>query len=179
MGEGFGVKVWIMRALYVAIAFALIFLNLLPLQTLPQVWAGPDLILALTFAWVLRRPEYVPPFLVALIMLLGDFLYHRPPGLWAALILIGAETLRARYNGLRDLTFMAEWAAISSTLVVMTVAYHLLLALLLVDQAPFGLSLIQLLMTLLCYPIVAIVSQFIFGVRKPAHHDIDALGGRV
>jgi hypothetical protein len=52
--------------------------------------------LALTFAWVLRRPEFVPPLLIAAMILLGDLMFHRPPGLWAALVLVTAETLRVR-----------------------------------------------------------------------------------
>ncbi len=178
MAENAALQMWTMRLLYVGLGLFIMFFSLLPLQTLPQGWAGPDLIVALTFAWVLRRPEYVPPLLVAGVILLGDLMYHRPPGLWAALVLVASQTLRARHIGLRDLTFAVEWVSVATTMVVMTLAYRTILAVLLVDQAPLGLSLIQLLMTLASYPLVVLVSQSLFGVRKLAPGDIDALGGR-
>lgn len=178
MGDNTALHKWVMRATYLALALLVIFLSLLPLETVPSGWAGPEFIVAITFAWVLRRPEFVPPWLVAGVMLLADLMFHRPPGLWAALVLVGAETLRARHVGLRDLTFAVEWVSVTTTLVAITLGYRLVLALLMVDQAPLGLSLMQMVMTLLIYPVVVLVSQTVLRVRKPAPGDIDALGGR-
>lgn len=172
-------RFWIMRSLYVALCLMLLFIQLLPLDTVPKVWAAPELILAVTFAWVLRRPEYVPASLIALIFLLADLLLQRPPGLWAALVLIGAETLRVRAPGLRDLTFPVEWLTVCSTLVIMTLGYRIILSLTVVDQAPLGLSLIQLVMTLLAYPVVVLLTQTIFGVRKMTPGEVDAMRNRL
>ena len=179
MANGQAPRFWIMRSLYLALCLILLFMQLLPLDTVPKVWAAPELTLAVTFAWVLRRPEFVPPLMIALLFLMIDFLVQRPPGLWAALVLIGSETLRARAPGLRDLTFPVEWLTVATTLVVMTLGYRLILALLLVDQPALGLSLIQLLMTLIAYPIVVLITQSVFGVRKLAPGDIDAMGNRI
>ncbi|WP_135504388.1 rod shape-determining protein MreD [Roseovarius aestuariivivens] len=178
MGDNATLHMWAMRATYLGLALLIVFLSLLPLQTLPRGWAGPDFIVAITFAWVLRRPEFVPPWLVAAVLLLADLMFHRPPGLWAALVLVGAETLRARHIGLRDLTFAVEWVSVATTLVAITLGYRVILAVLLVDQAPLGLSLMQMVMTLLVYPVVVILSQTLLGVRKLAPGDLDALGGR-
>ncbi len=169
---------WGMRALYLMLCMGLIFLHLLPLDTLPRGWAGPDVMLALTFAWVLRRPDYVPPLLIAAVFLLADLLFQRPPGLWSALVVIASQTLRTREAGLRDLTFAMEWLNVATTLIALTLGYRLILAVLLVDQAPLGLSLMQFIATLLIYPIVAVVSQVVLRVRKIAPGDVDALGGR-
>src|SRR6056297_1446072 len=158
MAENPAYRLWTMRILYVVLGLTLIFLHLLPLDTLPRSWAGPDIMLALTFAWVLRRPEYVPPLLLAGMFLLADLMFHRPPGLWAALVLVGAETLRARHVGLRDLTFAVEWVSVATTLVALTLGYRVILAILMVDQAPLGLSLMQMVMTLLIYPVVVVLS---------------------
>ncbi|MGR3520379.1 MAG: rod shape-determining protein MreD, partial [Roseovarius sp.] len=106
--------------------------------------------------------------LVAGLALAMDLLLQRPPGLWAALTLLGCETLRRRASALRDLTFLVEWATVAGTLAAMTLAYRLVLAMLLVDQAPLGLSLMQLLSTLIAYPLVAALSHLVFGVRKRA-----------
>lgn len=166
---------WAMRALYAGLCMVLIFLRLLPLDTLPRGWAGPDLILAITLAWGLRRPEFVPPLLVAAIFLLCDLLFQRPPGLWAALVLIGCQTLRARAPDLRDLTFPVEWASVATTLAAMTLGYRVILGVLMVDQAPLGLSLMQMLMTLAAYPVVVLLSHWLLGVRKVAPGELDAM----
>src|SRR6056297_2968583 len=169
---------WGMRALYLMLCMSLIFLHLLPLDTLPRGWAGPDVMLALTFAWVLRRPDYVPPLLIAAVFLLADLLFQRPPGLWSALVVIASQTLRTREAGLRDLTFAVEWVSVATTLVAMTLGYRIILAILMVDQAPLGLSLMQLVLTLMVYPVVALISHTAFGVRKIAPGDIDAFESR-
>jgi rod shape-determining protein MreD len=170
------IHVWLMRALFAALAGALVFARLLPLDTLPPGWAGPDLFVALAFAWAVRRPDYVPPLLVAGLALAMDLLLQRPPGLWAAITLLGCETLRRRAPALRDRTFPAEWAAVAGTLVAMTVAARLVLTLFLVDQAPLGLSLMQLLSTLAAYPLVAALSHLVFRVRKLAPGDLATRG---
>jgi len=167
-----------MRMLFGVLCLLLIFLHLLPLQLLPRGWAGPDVMLALAFAWVLRRPDFVPPLLIAGLFLLTDLLFQRPPGLWAALVLLGSQTLRAREPGLRDLTFAVEWVSVATTLVAMTLGYRIILAILMVDQAPLGLSLMQLVLTLMVYPVVALISHTAFGVRKIAPGDIDAFESR-
>ena len=167
-----------MRVIYVAICILVVFLHLLPLDTSPRTWAGPDLILALTCARVVRRPELTPVSFIALIFLTTDLLYQMPPGLWAAIVVLGTETLRSRAPGLRDLTFPAEWFTVAVTLTVMTLGYQLSLALFVLDRPVLGLSLMQLVMTLLIYPLVAFGSQVIFGVRKQAPGDLDAMVNR-
>ena len=171
MAERGALHLWLMQALFAGLAGALVFARLLPLDTAPPGWAGPNLFLALAFAWAVRRPDYVPPLLVAGLALLMDLLFQRPPGLWAALTVLGCETLRRRAPLLRDRTFLADWAAVAGTMVAMTLAYRLVLGLLFVDQAPLGLSLTQLLSTLAAYPAVAAISHFIFRVRKRAPGD--------
>ncbi len=178
MAERTQSRIWVMRAIYVAICMLVIFLHLLPLDTSPRSWAGPDLILALTCAWVVRRPELTPVSFIALIFLTTDLLYQMPPGLWAAIVVLGTETLRSRTPGLRDQTFPAEWLTVAVTLTVMTLGYQLSLALFLVDRPSLGLSLMQLVMTLVAYPLVAFGSQVIFGVRKQAPGDLDAMVNR-
>jgi rod shape-determining protein MreD len=170
---------WPMRGVYLALALLLMFLHLLPLDTLPRGWAGPDLMLAVTFAWLLRRPDFVPPLAIAAVFLLGDLMFQRPPGLWAAVVLLASETLRGRAPALRDRAFPVEWLSVTTTLIAMTLGYRIILAVLMVDQAPLGLSLMQLVATLAVYPLVVLMSQLLFGVRKLAPGDIDTTGTRV
>jgi rod shape-determining protein MreD len=155
-----------MRGLFAGLCALVIFWRLLPLDTLPPGWAGPDLIMALAFAWVLRRPAYAPALLIAAVVLLADLMFQRPPGLWAALVVLASEALKARAPGLRDMGFGPEWLTVGVVALGVTLLYRLCLAVLLVPQAPLGLSLMQMAMTVLCYPLVVLASSLLFGVRK-------------
>ena len=179
MAEGTAPRVWAMRALYLALALVVILVDLMPLGFIPRAWAGPDLLLAFTFAWALRRPEFVPALSVGAVMLLADLLYLRPPGLWAALVLLGTQTLKTRARTLRDEPFMMEWLAVATLVVAIGLGNRLVLAVLMVPQAPLGLTTIHVVMTLICYPVVVMISQLVFGVRKAAPGDIDRLGQRI
>jgi rod shape-determining protein MreD len=179
MAEGSAPRVWGMRMLYMGLALLVIFVNLLPLDMQPQAWAGPDLLVALTFAWALRRPEFVPALSVALVILLADLLFLRPPGLWAALMVVATQALKNRARNLRDQPFMMEWLAVAGIFLAISLGNRLVLAVLLVPQAPLGLTVIHVVMTLICYPAVVMISQWVFGVRKAAPGDLDRLGQRI
>lgn len=171
--------IWWKRGLFLLLALTILFGNLLPLSTVPSSWAGPDLLIALTFAWALRRPEFVPVLLIAFIMLLADLLLQRPPGLMAALIVLGTEQLKTRAIGLRDASFVGEWVAAGLVVVGVFLLNRVTLSVLMVDQAPLGLTLIQMIATILIYPVVVFVSHLFFGVRKLAPGDDDAIGSRI
>ncbi len=171
--------IWWKRGLFVLLALTVLFANLLPLSTMPVSWTGPDVLIALTFAWALRRPEFVPVLLIAVIMLLADLLLQRPPGLMAFLIVLGAEQLKTRAVGLRDASFAGEWAAASLVVIGVFLLNRVTLAVLMVDQAPLGLTLIQMIATVLVYPVVVLVSHLFFGVRRLAPGDDDAVGSRI
>lgn len=172
-------SVWWMRGLCVLLAGLILFWNLLPLSTLPPSWAGPDLLVALIFAWSLRRPEFVPVLLIALVMFLADLLLQRPPGLMAFLVVLGAEQLKTRAVGLRDASFAGEWMAAGLVVIAVFLLNRVILALLMVEQAPLGLTLIQMVATVAAYPLVVLVSHLFFGVRKLAPGDDDAIGTRI
>lgn len=143
-----------------------------------RVWIGPDLLIAFAFAWSLRRPEYVPILLLAVLFLLSDLLLQRPPGLWAMLALLACENLRGRSRSLRDSTFGAEWIAISLLLLGILMVNRIVLSILLVTPPQLGLSLIELGMTILVYPAVVLVTRTVMGVRRAAPGELDSLGGR-
>ncbi|WP_306151905.1 rod shape-determining protein MreD [Roseovarius sp. MMSF_3281] len=177
------------RLTFVALWVLLVFLHLLPIDSaqpsplsspsfLARIWAGPDLHVAITLAWVLRRPEYVPAVLVAATFLMSDLLLQRPPGLWAAFALIGSEALRRRAPGLRDLTFSMEWLNVAMTMIAMFLGYRIVLGVMMVEAGPLGPALMQAVATIAIYPIVVAASQFLFGVRKLAPGDIDGMEAR-
>ncbi|MCC1491677.1 rod shape-determining protein MreD [Cognatishimia sp. F0-27] len=176
MAERSAARVWGMRLTYVAVAFAVFFLYLLPLSLTPARIAGPDVLVAVTFAWVLRRPDYVPPILIAGVMLLADFLFMRPPGLWAALVLIGAEWLKRQSGRLRENTFAAEWLAVAVVLLTLTALYRVIQWLLIVPHGTLFMVLSQFVMTLAIYPIVVGIGHILLGIRHTAPGEFDPVG---
>lgn len=168
-----------MRAAFPALALLIIFFHLLPLDTVPRKWAPPDLLVAMALTWSLRRPDYVPTVLLAVTLLLADLMFQRPPGLLALLVLLGCEYLKPRALTHRDATFAAEWISIGLVLTAITVLNRLTLSLVGVQQAPFGLILIQMLLTIAAYPLVVFVSQSILGVRRLTSTELETLGIRL
>jgi len=171
-------RLWLMRAGFIGLALLILFFHLLPLDTVPRRWAPPDLLIAFTFAWVLRRPDYVPILSLALVMLVADLMFQRPPGLQAMLMVLGCEYLKNQTAGLRQASFVGEWMAVGIVLVAITVLNRLVLGIVAVEPAPLGLNLIQIGLTFLAYPVVVVISQSFMGVRKLAPVDADALHSR-
>lgn len=172
-------RVWVMRSLYLGLSFLIIFFHLLPLTIGSDRWIAPDLIMALAFAWAMRRPEYVPPLCVGGVVLLADLLFQRPPGLLAGLVVVGAETLRARAIANRDMPYLVEWASVAGVMITVILAERVFLAIFFIPAPLLGLVLIQLAMTIALYPLVVVISHFMFNVRRPAPGEVDALGQRI
>ena len=171
-------RLWAMRAVYLFLCMAVILAHLLPLDTLPRVWAPPDILIAFTFAWALRRSDYVPILSIAAVFLIADLLFQRPPGLMAALVVVGTESLRIRFAGLRDASFVGEWIAVCVMVAALTLANRLILSIVASDLAPLGPTLIQMLLTMLIYPLAVLATQWGVGVRKPNPRAAETLGAR-
>jgi rod shape-determining protein MreD len=172
-------SVWVHRALYAGIAAALLFLRILPLGSAAGTWPGPDLLLCLTFGWVLRRPDYAPLLLVAPVLLLEDMLLMRPPGLWAAIVVLATEFLRRRGALAREINFGVEWLLVAAVMTACFFGFRLVLMLVMLPQVSLGQAMIQLIASILCYPVVVGASRLAFGVRKPATGEVDVYGRRL
>ena len=158
--------IWFGRAVFAGIAFAIIFAQLLPLDATPGRWAPPDVLLAVTMVWVARRPDLAPWFLIALIFFLTDLLFQRPPGLWAALVLILTEVIRKRSHDIRNMSLGAEWGMVAIGLLSITLANRVAMALTMTPQAPLGLVIMQTILTIGIYPVIVGVAHLAFGVRR-------------
>lgn len=178
MAEVRPTRIWAMRAAFVGLSFCVMFYNLLPLDMMPARYAGPDLLAALCFAWALRRPDYVPILAVAGVMLLADMLFQRPPGLWAGLVLLATEVLKSRARRDRETTFAMEWLTVAMVLLAITIAFRLVLAILIVPTGPAFLAIMRFGMTVAIYPLVVIASQLLLGVKRMAPGDFDHAGRR-
>jgi rod shape-determining protein MreD len=179
MAEVVPSRIFVGRLVFFGLAMTIVFVQLLPLDTLPTRWPAPDLLLAVTLAWVARRPDHAPVIIIAAVFFLCDLMFQRPPGLMAGLVVILTEWLRKRALGLRAMPIGVEWASVAAGLIAVILCYRLVLAMLLLPQDPLGLQLTQTGMTILSYPLVVLVAHFIFGVTRPAPGQVDSLGHRI
>ena len=69
----------------------------------------PDVLLCVTFVCCIRRPQYVPMLIIALVFLFQDLLLNRPPGLFASLTLIASEWLKRRSRRNEEFYFVKEY----------------------------------------------------------------------
>ena len=58
MAEFTASRLWLMRLAFVGLCVLLIYLHLLPLETTPRRWAGPDLIVALASGLNVKKPAH-------------------------------------------------------------------------------------------------------------------------
>ena len=170
---------WIFRGVYLLIATLVLFLHLLPLQTTPSNWAAPNILMCVTFVWVLRRPDYVPVTLIALVMIIADFLLMRPPGLLAGLVVIASEILRSRRHSLREIPFVLEWAMVSALMLMIVLVARFIQVIVILDRPSFTLVFLELLATIALYPIVVAISRFALGIRAVTPGEIDRAGQQI
>jgi rod shape-determining protein MreD len=171
-------RTWGYRALFAALVGVIAVLRLMPVGAGPGGLPGPDLVLAVTLAWVLRRPGYVPAWLVVALFLPLDLITGAPPGLGALAVLLATEFLRARQSLARSLPFPLEWALVTGVLLLMVAGLQAALALAVLPRPPLGLDLLRALFTAAVYPAAVGLTVWGFGVRRPAPGDIDAAGAR-
>lgn len=169
-------SVWVWWGIFALIVLALLYVRLLPIGGLAGGFPGPDLVMCLICAWVIRRPAFVPVVLVAAVILLEDMVLMRPPGLWAGIMVLGSEFLRARTALSRELSFVAEWVMVAVVMFAMVMGARLLMAVMFVPQPAFVSQMIGLLFSILAYPVVVGVSRLVFGLNKPATGEVDAIG---
>lgn len=165
------------QSLFVAAGLALIVVALLPLRPGAIAWPGPDWLVALAFAWVLRRPEQVPVLIVAALMLTADILLLRPIGLGAAIAVVATEAARRREPRWRDQGFLVEWLGVATLIVMMVLADRVIRTLFLIPPTlaplpPLGQDILRLIATIAAYPLVVVVTH-VLGLRRAAPGELD------
>lgn len=170
---------WIFRGLFLTIALVLLFIRLLPLGSAPGALPGPDLLICVIMAWIVRRPDFLPMPLILTVILLEDLILMRPPGLWTAIVILATESLRGRVALTRELSFVVEWLLVSGVMLAMMLLYRLTLGLAFVPQAPFGFAIVQVLWSIAVYPVVVGLSRLALDLRKPATGEVDSFGRRL
>lgn len=138
MADGVRTRVWLYRGIFAALALFILFVRLLPLGTEAGRLPGPDLLLCVMLAWVMRRPDYLPVLMITVIVLLEDVVLMRPPGLWTALVVLATEFLRSRAALTRELSFAVEWMLVAGLMVGLLLGYRLFFAISFLPQPGFG-----------------------------------------
>ncbi|MDM7933045.1 rod shape-determining protein MreD [Tabrizicola sp.] len=179
MGDFWRQEHWIFRGLFLGLALVLLFMRLLPLGHEPGALPGPDLLICLIMAWVVRRPDFLPMPLILAVMLAEDLILMRPPGLWTAIVVLASEFLRSRVALTRELNFLVEWMLIAGVMLGMMLSYRLALAVAVVPQPAFGFAIVQFLWSIALYPLVVALSRLVLDLRKPAMGEVDDFGRRL
>lgn len=179
MAEMVSTTSWAKRCLFLMVAFVIVVAQLVPLDMRPARWAPPDLLLAFTLAWVARRPDFLPVFIIAALFLLADLIFQRPPGLWAALVVMLTETIRRRSREFRSMPLALEWGTIAFGIIVITLVNRVVLAIVMVPQAPLGLTLSQMVLTIAIYPLIIFISHYMMGVQRLAPGAVDGRGHKL
>jgi rod shape-determining protein MreD len=117
--------------------------------------------------------------MIVLVVLIEDLILMRPPGLWTALVVLASEFLRSRVALTRELNFVTEWVLVATLMLGILLSYRAILAVAFVPQAPFGFSAVQVLWSIVLYPIVVGLSRLVLDLRKPATGEIDSFGRRL
>ena len=153
--------------LFAVTAYLLLMFSLLPQESsslAPLPW--PDLLFCFIAAWRLRRPELVSPAVIVVAVLVAELLFLQPLGLWAALVLLAAEFFRSIVDRIKFLPFTYEWVVMASAYSAMILIYQLILAMSLVPVPDTRTVLLNLLATILAYPLIVATTNLVFRIRK-------------
>ena len=151
------IKSFAHQFIYFCIGLLIIFFQILPLQTIPQTWSGPNVLLVFFAAIVSKRPEVTSSFLIASIFLIEDFFLMRPPGLMSALTVLGFYFLKRKFQNQEVNSFIFSWASVTTCLTIILLLYYFISVILFIPSAGFKLTLMELIVTLALYPIFSIL----------------------
>lgn len=170
-------KTWAYCAGFAFLALLLTFGELLPLNTLPSTWVMPDVLLCVTFVCCIRRPQYVPMLIIAVVFFLQDLMLNRPPGLFAALTLMASEWVKRRSRRAEEFPFVKEYLYVALAIAVVLLGTRWGLGIVMLPMPKAFLTLSELLSTALFYPVVVLFAQVVLKVRRAGFGDLEATAG--
>lgn len=157
---------WGHYVIFVALAAVTMFWRLLPINPAASGVPGPDIMLAFTFAWLMRRPDYIPALLIVIVFFVEDLAYWQPIGLWPLIVLMGTEFVRSRVHPERHMPIVVEIVLFGTVTFVMMLANRLVLGLTMTPQPDLWPEVLYWLVTLASYPFAVAISWFAFGLRR-------------
>ncbi|MEV8466601.1 rod shape-determining protein MreD [Fluviibacterium sp. DFM31] len=166
MSEGQFFKRLMFGGLFVLLCAMVIMVKLLPLDLQPGPLPTPDLVICLVVAWVIRRPDGLPVWLIAAVVFVSDLLLMQPPGLWTAIAIGATEYLRRRHKRLQPLSVLAETGVFAALYTAMVGLNWLALTVTFADQPSLGAQLLRMPVTVAAYPFVVLLCAVGLGLRK-------------
>jgi rod shape-determining protein MreD len=138
-----------------AIAVFLVLLVNLPVSMTGRLLPAPVLALAAVYYWVLVRADLMPPVLVFLIGLLEDVLSGGPPGLWAAGFVAAYALTDRQRETLAGLPGFGAVLGFAGAMLLATLTAYCLASAVYLRFAPVGSVLLEALITVAFYPLIA------------------------
>ena len=160
-------KSFVNQVVYFCIGLLIIFFQILPLQTTPQTWSGPNVLLVFFAAIVSKRPEFTSSFLIASIFLIEDFFLMRPPGLMSSLTVLGFFFLKRKFQNQEEMSLLFVWGSVATCLSFILMLYYFISILLFIPSAGFRLTLMEIMVTLALFPIFSVLIGS-FDILDPA-----------
>ena len=164
--------------LFALIIFVLIFIKVLPLNTVPKGWTAPDLSLCVTLVWCLRRPTEAPIILLAALFLLQDIIFQRPIGLFAAVATVMCEW--AKHQALRadEFPFFVEWVTAAIAIIAIFILVQSIASLSLIAKPSIWVYVTEFIFTILVYPLVTLLCRYGLGLRTHQVTEFEASLGQ-
>ena len=176
MDKTTNLKIWNMRILFVLLFLLIIFIELLPVSLLPQSTSAPNIMVIAALVLVMRKPQYLPFWLVGLTFLFSDFLLSKPLGMETFLILLSTQFVRRNHHWFHEMNFVLEWAIIALVLLTMVLVRELMFILTLSEGSSFFSWLRDLTLTILTYPLIVGCVNILFQAWKSDDNPITVLG---
>jgi rod shape-determining protein MreD len=145
----------------VSLAFLAVIVVNLPVSVTFGLLPPPVLALAPIYYWVLVRPDLMPPVAVLMIGLLEDLLSGGPPGLWAAGCLAAYALADRERDVFAGLSGPGAILGFASAAFAAAGAVYLLGSLVYWRLAPLGPLLLQSVVTVIFYPLIAILMAWL------------------
>lgn len=161
-------------AVYIGIGLVILFFRLMPLNPGEPGLPGPEIMLCVTIAWVLRRPDQLPAAIIVALALISDIMLGRPFGLWSLIVLLATEMLRSRVQSWADQPFVFEWLRVALLMGLMMLGDRLMMLLFMLPVPALGPALLQWLATVIAYPLVVGLVR-ILGVRRLSAAELELM----
>ena len=165
--------IWVRQLLLILFAALVVFYKLIPFTLEPTELPAPDILFCVISALIIRRPEIVPFWIIAIIYFGFDVFLMQPPGVWTACILIATEVTRANRDTFRENLFLFEWFYLCLIFCLALLANRIFWAVSLVPTPPVSILFWEFFFTALAYPVVLFIITYILRIKKPV---LGALG---
>ena len=156
---------WMYRIAFLVFIFFICMFRLRTNNLEPDTIYGPDLIYCLMAAWIIRRPDFIPVYIIIITFGFYELIFGLPPGLWITMMLIVSEFLRTLSVWALRNSLLLEWLLVSCCFACALLLYQLILFLTFLTTASLIAIVSTLLLTIICYPFAVLVTNLIF-VKK-------------